>query len=156
LKLDYTGWVRRIDFIFRAKYPYIATTIYKISDYKFIIYIENYYKEFALINKEFDNSIRFITTPVHLSNSKPTEYEAIIDNISDYAIPSDYEGFPLSIFDLTNLIECRNQGIHISSLSEDHSRKVIKIILSGKVEEKVKYKILDQLQKLKGLYPFEV
>ncbi len=55
---DYDGQCRRMDLHLRADFPYLSTTIHKIAEYSYKIYVANY-KDFDELYQYFDYKIRY-------------------------------------------------------------------------------------------------
>ena len=106
MSVQHDSWCKRIDLHFRAKYPNINTRIFKVDTYRYSIVLIEEVDNFDELSKEFDESIRYITAPVFLEQSVPAQFEYELEQISDSKIPSNFEGFPLTRFDIYNHISC--------------------------------------------------
>ena len=111
--LNYEGSCKRIDLIFRAKYPFYSTELYKISDVEYQIFIKENIDDFDSLKEEYDHSIRFITSPVYLVKSRPEEYISPVKYIDDNSLASNYEGLPYTSFQLCNHIECQHPNLKV-------------------------------------------
>lgn len=138
--LNYKGSCKRIDLIFRAKYPYYVTELYKISDLEYQIFLNEEVDDFLSLEKEYDNSIRFITSPVQLVNKRPSRFIEKVDPIDDSILGANYEGLPFTRFQLINHIECLYPNVLVSKIDTDHDKKVIHYsvndeMYSGSIDE---------------------
>ena len=156
MNLEYEGWCRRIELGIRAKYPYLKTKIFQVSEYNFFIFVENTYDNFNQISKDFNHTIRFITAPVKLVNVVPSEFIKKIPIISDKDIPSKFEGLPMTIYQLSNHVECLHPGFVVSKVIENHEERKITIEIKGEINEEIKSDIKFTLSNLKGPYTFEI
>ena len=152
----YEGWCRRIDLNFRAKYPHLNTKIFKIDDHKYMIYVQESISNFSEIAKDFDYSIRFVTVPVQLINTKPEIYEQEIEGIPDSQIPSKFEGLPLTLYQMANHIACTHPQLDVCSIKENQAQRKIVVELAGKNSEESKNKLHKTLDNLKAPYSIEV
>lgn len=146
---DYSGWVRRIDFFLRARHPYLKTKILKAKGEKFIIYVETPIENFDSLSVEFEEDLRFITTPVILSRVFPEEYEKEISPITDDNIPSDFEGIPLNIRDLITFIECKYPKLNLLKLQGNSKENTFEVYFSNRLTKCQKEKIAFELSKMK-------
>lgn len=73
--MDYEGWCRRIDLNLRTMHPTLTTSIYKIKTNSFLIEIHQHIENKEEIEENFENKIRFITTPVKLIWETPEYFE---------------------------------------------------------------------------------
>ena len=103
LKFNFDGSAKRCDINLRAKYIGLSTTIYKLNEDTYMIYCDEYSIDFKLILEYFNNSIRIIGFPIHVSNIKPIQYEKIISNIEFDNITSKFEGLAIQIKDIISL-----------------------------------------------------
>ena len=154
--LNYEGSCKRIDLIFRSKYPFYSTELYKINDYDYQIFLNEKVDDFDSLLKEYDNSIRFITSPVHLVNKRPDSYLKAIDQIDDSSLAANYEGIPFTLFQLTNHIECQHPNLTVCKIKSDHNNRVIKYFIninefSGAID-----KVKETLTEVSPPYGFEL
>lgn len=156
MSTDYEGWCRRIDLDFRSRYPYFTTTIYKIEKYKFLIKVNQDVDDKESLVNIFDNSIRYLTAPVHLTWEAPGEYDAKIENISDAQIPSSFEGLPFTIEQIYNHLACAFPNIKASSIKENFDRNVLIITLKGSPPPDQVKIFTEKLRLLKPPMDFEV
>lgn len=155
MKMEFDGYCRRIDFDFRTKYPYLTTTIYKINDSKYFIYICEEIDTFLSIYEDFNKNIRYATTPVALTNKIPKNYDSIISGICDKNIAS-FEGFALTAIDIVNHISIFYPKIKISNIDSNHTDKKILITVLGYPTNKEIEQLNNTLIKLKLSYGFEI
>lgn len=148
-EIDHTGQIRRIDLRLREKYPFLKTRIFKLTQFDFVIYVENLIGSFTKLVEEFEHSIRFVTAPVKIVSSIPETYINEIPPINDSDIPSDFEGIPLTVFELANLIQSIHPEISVSDIREDFSAHQGTILLQGNVDENTKKKVLTTALKFK-------
>ncbi|WP_146218554.1 MULTISPECIES: hypothetical protein [Pseudomonas] len=156
MSIDYEGWCRRIDLDFRSRYPYLTTNIYKIEKNKFAIKINQNTENKEEIVKTFNDSIRYLTAPVHLTWETPNKYESKIESISDNKIPSNFEGLPFTIAQFYNHLACAFPDLSVSSIREDFDRNVSVVTLKGMPSpDKVKV-FSEKLKLLKSMMEFEI
>jgi hypothetical protein len=96
--------IKRIDLRLRGKYPHLKTTIYKIGINFYEILTENFIGEFDNFSKEFNEEIKFITSPVRLTQIKPEKYIESIPLLEDKNIADSYAGYPYTQQNLLDLI----------------------------------------------------
>lgn len=123
--LNYDGWCRRIDLIFRAKFPYLTTRIFKKSTYEYQLYVESEVDDFDSLERTFNHEIRYITAPIKLVNKIPVSYDQEIDGISDKDIPSGFEGIPFTLNQTLIHISSVHSDVIFNGISEDHENKKI-------------------------------
>ncbi len=126
--MDYTAQVRRIDLNLRAEYPYLQTKIYQTEPYKYFIYIKTKpIDDFNKLDSEFKSKIKFMGTPVCITQDEPMEKTKIITQITDDEIASDGAGIPLRHFDIVNLVIERFPDCGLVSVIEDHNLNTIEV-----------------------------
>lgn len=155
---DYSGWVRRLDFILRSSHPYLKTRIFELKNSDFIIFIETSVKSFESLEAEFNNDmrLRFLTTPVTLSQTIPKNYVREIEPIKDKNVSLNFEGIPLNIRDLINNIECRYPQLNLSKIKENYKDNVFDLYFSDKLSESKRKSIAVELNKMKLPLSFRV
>lgn len=156
MSMDYENWCRRIDLNLRAEYPYLTTSIYKISTYDFLISIDQDTENREEIEETFNNKIRYITTPVKIAWKTPENYEKKLNQIDDKAIPSNFEGLPFTTDQFHNHILCTFPSLKISSFEEDFSQKTITITLKGTPSTEHVIKLEKKLKSLETIMQFKV
>ncbi len=156
MTLMYDGWCRRIDLIFRSRYPYLSTKIFKLSDYEYQIYITEEIDDFARVTEVFNLEIKYMTAPVSIVDKMPAFYQQEIECIGDHEIPSKFEGFPLTRYQIHNHISSTHQNIRISSISEDHENKTITIEVVGGSSKLELEKLQETVDYLKNPYVFVI
>lgn len=148
--------IKRIDLRLRTKYPHLETIIFKVIDYRYIIYVENYTDNFAKLSDEFHNEIRFIAAPVSVSDKKPLNYLEVIKHFDDAEIADSFNGLPLTQGDTLDLINFCLPDIpvnYVEGVGPDYFIKIYTDILSDdqksrledflkKIESRVDYKII--------------
>lgn len=122
--MTYEGPVRRADLTLRGKFIEIKTTIYKINDSTYSIYVENFQGDFNHLKKEFA-VIKVLTTPVDVVNEIPQTYEAIIPSITDKEIALNFEGMPVNLMDLLSILLTKFPNVYFKGVSEVNSNVVI-------------------------------
>ena len=137
------GFVRRIDALLRHRFPLLVTTIYEVKQNRFEIVFDSEIQDAAAIATEFDESIRFMTVDVELSNDKPKEYIRTIPNLSDAQAHGKMEGLPLRRIDLLNLVLSRFPNVDIASVEDKPSSRKITVIVRDKPEGITQSRILD-------------
>ncbi len=123
--LNYDGWCRRIDLVFRAEFPYLTTRIFKKSIHEYQLYVESEVNDFDSLERTFDHKIRYITAPIKLVKEIPGSYEKEMDGISDKDIPSGFEGIPFTLDQTFIHISSVHSNAIINGIYEDHNNKKI-------------------------------
>ena len=103
--MNFEGTVRRTDLNFRGKYPEIVTTIYQITNTKFLILCIDVGEDFEKIKHDFHSSIRPLTLDIELTETAPSEFEQIITPIMDNEIAKNFEGVFQSRTTLLDLLK---------------------------------------------------
>lgn len=155
MSFDCTGWCRRIDLNFRALYPHLVTEIFRLTPFGFVIYVNDAGENFEALEKGFEE-VRFITAPVKLVRERPRVFEEEIPIIRDDDISSGMSGFPMTISQIENHIECTHPDIRVSSIIEDHARHVITLTVYGDIDEGRIGSLKIDMNSLKLPYKFEV
>lgn len=109
------GIIRRTDLRLRSIYPELETSIYKIEDDKYSIYVSNS-DNFEALEKEFRESIKQITVPVTLTEIKPENFVEVIPQIEDVDIPKDFEGIMMTKGELFNFLASKFPGIFFTEI----------------------------------------
>jgi hypothetical protein len=146
--------IKRIDLRLRSKYPHLKTTIYKIGINFYVILAENFTGEFDSLSKEFDNEIRFITSPVRLTQIKPERYIEIIPLLEDKNIADSYAGYPYTQQELLDLINyiCHDLPVYfVEGVGKDKIK-----IFTGILTENNRKDLEHFLDELKFLVPFQI
>lgn len=151
--VQHDSWCRRIDLHFRAKYPNINTRIFKVDTYRYSIVLTDEVDNFEELSKEFDQSICYITAPVFLEQLVPQQFEYELEQIPDSQIPSNFEGFPLTRFDIYNHISCLSKSYVVTGINTDHNEQTITITLKGNASSEKINELEAHLEKLG--YPFK-
>lgn len=123
--MNFDGIVKRTDLRLRTKYIYLKTKIYKLKDQTCIIYCENFNEDFLILKKEFNNSIKPSAFPIDLASEIPIDYEYEILPIKDEKISHDFEGFPLRLIDLENLLLSKFSSITFGNIYEGKDNTII-------------------------------
>jgi hypothetical protein len=97
-------YVRRDDLRLRSVYPSFKTRIFEISKNRFLIYIQNPIKDRVALCKEFDYSIRFVTSPVNLTFDLPKNFVREILTIEDSKIGDSFSGIGWTVNQFYNLL----------------------------------------------------
>lgn len=148
--------VQRADLYLRTEFPHFVTEIFKIEDYRYVIFVHNYQDDFDKLSKQFNHSIKPIGTPVTLSIIPPVKYEKKITPIQDSEIASSFAGLPLNARDLKNLLIIKFPNIeirHLEGVSSDNKIKVFTDPISDDIQRQ---SLLDFLHELESYYPFEL
>ena len=125
---SYAGQVQRIDALLRSRFPNLITRIYEVEPDRFVIVFDATLQDATTISEEFDQSIRFLTVAVTLSNTPPETYLREIPVLSDAEAAGDMTGLPLRRFDFLNLLLSRFPDSDILAVRDDPKDR--KIILS--------------------------
>lgn len=150
----YDGICRRVDLLFRSRYPYLNTKIFKISDYEYHICITDDVDNFDSILSVFNKEIKFLTAPVKLENTLPSATCKRLSHIRDHEIPSNFEGIPFTNYQLHNHIASSYPNIKISGIKEDHHNRLLIVGIAGKISHEDREKLQHSLDKLKSPYSF--
>jgi len=154
--LNYDGWCRRIDLNLRAKFPYLATRIFKKGNDEYQIYIESEIDDFASLENIFNREIRYLTAPIKVINEIPTSYELEIDGISDKDIPSNFEGIPFTLNQTFIHISSVHSDVTFNKIFEDHKNKIIIIEVCESTGSNTISNIQTTLEALKFPYSFNI
>lgn len=71
------------DLRLRARYPWLKTRLFQISEHSYQIFVPYEQLDIATIAEEFNKKIRFFTSPVQLTNKIPQNYLHEINGVSD-------------------------------------------------------------------------
>ena len=112
------GQVKRIDALLRARFPYLLTDIYETRTNHFVIVIAPEIERVEKIAKEFDNSIRFLTVPVILANSRPETFIRRIPALTDQESTGTMVGLPVTRKDLLNLLMSKFPHVDMMDIEE--------------------------------------
>ena len=97
-------YVRRDDLRLRSEYPSFKTRIFEVSVEHFLIYVQNPIKDRNALCKEFNYSIRFVTSPVNLTFDLPQKFVREIPIIEDSQIGDSFAGIGWTVNDFYNLL----------------------------------------------------
>ena len=114
----YVGQVKRIDALLRSRFPYLLTDIYEIRVNHFVIVIAPEIERVERIEEEFDSSIRFLTVPVILSNSRPETFIRQIPALTDQESTGTMVGLPVARKDLLNLLMSKFGNVDVMDIEE--------------------------------------
>ncbi|WP_299268514.1 hypothetical protein [uncultured Psychrosphaera sp.] len=154
--LNYDGWCRRIDLIFRAKFPYLTTRIFKISTYEYQLYVESEVDDFDSLERTFHHEIKYVTAPIKLVNRMPDGYDQEIDGITDKDIPSGFEGIPFTLNQTLIHISSVHSDVIFNGMSEDHENKKIIIEVCELTDSNTIRDIQKTAEALKCPYSFDI
>ncbi len=122
------GPVRRTDLNLRARYPELVTTIYRVDEIHFKIHCKDVKEEFEAINKDFNYSIKMLTSPIELCQEKPVKYIEVIPSIRDNEISKGFEGISLTKSGLLNLLMGKFPNVNFYKIND--SAGVVNIYLA--------------------------
>ena len=164
--MDWDNAMRRVDLNLRSVYFDLETTIYKIADAPYQIFIAVQGSEFAAIAYQFDREIKPISYPVRLVNTAPDVYEKLIDAIPDENIAQALAGIDYTVFDILHLLHYKFPQIHFYKINSTPTKSIVHIYLleqatpMGKsfplLGQTERSAILDFLAGLKLPYIFEL
>ena len=117
---DFDGQCRRIDLYLRAEFPYLKTSIYRVLQHEYQIYIGNI-DNFDYISDYFHNQIRFMGIHIYLVKEKPFKFNEIINPIMDNEISKNFEGLPFTNPNLCTHIESKYPDVDLCNLKENHN-----------------------------------
>ncbi len=144
-QMNNTGPVRRADLYLRAEYPEFETTIYRIEQNRFLIYIENLKKDFDVINVQFEKKLKPLLTRAKLTKKKPKIFLEIIPSMSDSEISKGLEGILMTKSEWINLLAIKFPTINFYKITDDTG--VINIHIANyriKEGDTTKYVFLDK------------
>lgn len=98
------NYVRRDDLRLRSRYPSLKTKIFEIEAERFLIYVQNPFDDRDALCEEFNNSIRFITSPVKLTFKLPEKFIKEIPVIADSEIGDNFAGIGWTVNQFYNLL----------------------------------------------------
>ncbi len=147
--------IQRIDLRLRSKYPHLRTQIFQINRYSYTIHIEDYDDDFNALNIEFQNKIRYITSPVTLTSNEPTNYECKISKINDNEIGDSYSGLPLTSSDLLYLLTIKNPTIDIQHIEGNNGDNKIKIY-TNQLTDSERELLLKSTENIKSVIPYVI
>lgn len=128
---SFAGQVRRIDAMLRSRFPNLHTRIFEVATHQFEIVFDTELQDADEISEEFDNSIRFMTVPVTLSNQIPQSCITELVPLSDEDAMGEMAGLPLRCVDLLNLLASRFPTAGIMRVTDDPvSREAIVVVRS--------------------------
>ena len=122
------GYARRIDAMLRARYPHLQTQLFEVVKDKFQIVFDSDLLDADSISEEFDNSIRFLTVNVTLSNTPPNALIREITLLSDEDAMGNMIGLALRRIDLVNLLMSRfpNAGVvDVQEKPDNYSASIV-------------------------------
>ena len=146
--------VKRSDLYLRTEFPHFETEIFKVEDYRYQIFVQNYEDDFDKLSVQFNHSIKPIGTPVTLANTPPAEYIEKISSIQDHQIASSFAGLPLIARDLKNLLVIKFPEIEINHVEGVSSDKKIKVFTNPINDNTQRQSLLDFLHELESYFPF--
>ena len=150
---DFDGQCRRIDLYLRAEFPYLKTSIYRVLQHEYQIYIGNI-DNFDYISDYFHNQIRFMGVHIYLVKEKPSKFNEIINPIMDNEISKNFEGLPFTNPNLCTHIESKYPDVDLCNLKENHNEQILLVEIEKTISpERLKF-IEDDLNKLKISYKF--
>lgn len=115
--LKQEGMIQRIDLNLRIKYIGLETEIYQIDKYKFIIYCANYEGNFEELKRDFDYSIRFVTTDVDLTDYRPTRFLRKIENIPLSNVVYGFKASCITERDLDSFVRSKFHNVDITKIT---------------------------------------
>ncbi len=143
-----SGYARRIDLKFRARFPNLQTQIYEVTKNCFQIVFSDSEQNAESLSEEFNSSICFATENVTLSNKPPKTYIRMISKIPDTHSMSQMNGLPLRKIDLINLISSKFAAIEILDVEVDPGMGSATILLGEKISESDGSKLFQFLSQL--------
>ena len=131
---SWVGEARRIDAHLRHRFPHLVTKLYEVKANHFLITFDPSLQKVSTIEKEFHNSIRFVTVAVDLANEEPETYVREIPPLSDAAAIGQLTGLPLTRFDLINLLSSRFPFVDFVGIAEVSKDRRIQITLGTELD----------------------
>ena len=136
------GYARRIDVMLRARYPHLQTRLFEVVKDTFQIVFASNLLDADSISEEFDNSIRFLTVNVTLSNTPPNAFIREITLLSDEDAIGNMIGLPLRRIDLVNLLASRFPDAGVVDVQEKPDNHSVSIVVKNDLPEKDKANLL--------------
>lgn len=124
--MNFEGTVRRTDLNFRGKYPNLATTIYQLTNTKFLISCSNVGEDFEKIKHDFHSSIRPLTLDIELAETAPSDFEQIIAPIMDNEIAKNFEGIFQSTTTILGLLKEKFPNVMFIGIEESSETVTIR------------------------------
>lgn len=118
IETNKTGPVRRADFYLRTEFPEFTTTIYRIHEEDFLIYVPGIGDKFGSISKKFQEELKPIVLSVQICKTKPKKYIEIIPPISDKEISLGLEGILMSKVDWINFLSTKFPKINFYKITD--------------------------------------
>ena len=132
---SFAGQVRRIDAMLRSRFPNLHTRIFEVGIHQFEIVFDTELQNADEISEEFDNSIRFMTVPVTLSNQVPQSCISELVPLSDEDAIGGMTGLPLRCVDLLNLLASRFPAAGILRVTDDPAAREAIIVVRSPPDE---------------------
>ena len=142
------GYARRIDASLRARYPHLQTQLFEVAKDTFQIVFASDFLDAASISEEFDNSIRFMTVNVTLSNTPPNAFLREITPLSDEDTIGNMIGLPLRRIDLVNLLMSRFPDVGVVDVQEKPDNYSASIIVKNNLSTADQAKLLKFIDEL--------
>ena len=142
------GYARRIDAMLRARYPHLQTRIFEVVNDTFQIVFASNLLDADTISEEFDNSIRFMTVNITLSNTPPNAFIREITLLSDKDAIGNMSGLPLRRIDLVNLLVSRFPDAGIVDVQEKPDNYSASIVVEKDLLEKDQANLLNFIDEL--------
>ena len=115
--LEEIGTVQRNDLLLRLKNFGLQTEIFKVADYKYLIYCKNVKAGFEELKYDFDNNIRTMCTNITLVLERPEKFQKKIKQISILNPVNNFSGSFLTLSDITIYLRSVFPNITIEGVS---------------------------------------
>ena len=131
---SWVGEARRIDALLRHRFPHLVTKLYEVETNRFLITFDPSLQKASEIEEEFNDSIRFLTAWVDLSNEEPEQHLRVIPPLSDADAIGQLTGLQLTQFDFVNLLLSRFPSVDILDITNISKDRKIHILLAKKLD----------------------
>jgi hypothetical protein len=152
---DQRGWLRRMDVNLRARYPNLVTRLFEVALNRFVIVFDKSLQDADAIREEFER-IRFATLAVTISNETPSKILREIKPIADRDLGRGYEGLPLSIPDLVNLLAARFPDVPIVAVRDGGTPMKVTVQLGHEIDDAARKEVEVFCTALAIPVPFEL
>lgn len=129
--------IQRVDLNLRSKYPHFKTSIYKIHNHQYEIYVENAKTDFKIISNEFNRKIRFLTSPVKITQKIPSNYEKAIPSLPDTKIADSYAGMPFTAGEMKKLLNFKFPNYNILTVAGVDKDRKIKVYIESSSKKEI-------------------
>ena len=139
----YAGQGRRIDALLRARFPYLVTETYETRPGRFVIVVPRGIDQVERMSAAFAESIRYVTVPVSLSNTRPDACVRCIAGLTDQGATGTMErviresfrlscglptaGLPLTRNDRVNVLLSKFPDLDVVDVEDDDGSPIMEV-----------------------------